>query len=561
MDESMNKQVPQAESQSDPEILVSRPASAAQPKAAPKATETGKTPARSAVSAPRRAVRNVPSAPKTPSAPAAPSRTVSASKSAASSLSSASDKAPRTPKPSAPARTSAPLPSATAKGGTEGPSVSLKTPIGPLPKSVEGANVEQTLFIQNLFAGKKDEKAEKATQKDKKAEKVPAESAAESAEAVPVKETVDGGGILISVLKAVVYIAFVLVVSGFLAIYGIRVANDIFAFVKDDMTVEVTITEGMNLEDVSELLYEKGLIENADWFRIYMEFKEKGEVDAFVPGTYTLNSTMNYNTLFSSLTPRAGRAVISVTIPEGFTVDQIIDLLVEKGIGTREGYVDAIQNYDYNYKFMDVLKSIELKDGRKYRLEGYLYPNTYEFYQDSGEIAVVDKMLNEFEKQFLAEYSDRLTELGRNMDEILVLASMIEREALKPEDMGYISAVFHNRLNNSASFPYLQSDATVQYALGKHKEDLTQADLEIDDPYNTHVYKGLPPGAICNPGFDAIFAALYPEDKLMQERGVKSYYFVAGVDGYSIFAADLPEHNRNVAKVKADRESLAAAQG
>ena len=486
MDESMNKQAPSAAPQNEPESLVSRPASAAQAQPAQASTVAAKAPARPA-SAPRRAVRNVPSAPKTVSA--APSRTVrtpSAPKSDAASL-PAANKAPRTSVPPAAAASFGTLPSASSKKSGSVPSAA-KTPLGPLPKSVEGVNAEQTLFIQNLFAGKKDEKTEKTAQKEKKSEEKPAEAETKPEAEKPAKETVDGGGIILSVLKAVVYIAFVLVVSGFLAIYGIRVANDIFAFVKDDMTVEVTITEGMTLEDVSELLYEKGLIENADWFRIYMEFKGKGDLPEFVAGTYTLNSTMNYNTMFSSLTPRAGRTVISVTIPEGFTVDQIIDLLVEKGIGTREGYVDAIQNYDYSYKFMDVLNSIELKDGRKYRLEGYLYPNTYEFYQDSGEIAVVDKMLAEFEKQFLEEYSDRLTELGLNMDEIMVLASMIEREALKPEDMGYISAVFHNRLGNAASFPYLQSDATVQYALGKHKEDLTKEDLEIDNPYNTHVY-------------------------------------------------------------------------
>lgn len=513
-----------SEQESGPEILVSRAASAP---SEPRALSAEPSVSAAKPTAAPRPVRKAVRAVKSPAAPAA--KTVS----------------------------SVPKPSRTVKAQ---PPIS-KTPIDPLPKVTEPVPEAQTLFIQNLFAPK-----EEAEKKEKKkpllpSEKKPVGEDAPSEQETEQKPTVDGGGIVVSVLKAVIYIAFVLVVSGFLAIYGIRIANDIFAFVKDEMTVEVTVTEGMTLEDVSEILYEKGLIENADWFRIYTEFKNKDKMPEFVAGTYTLNSTMNYNTLFSSLTPRAGRAVVSVTIPEGYTVDQIIDLLVSEGIGTREGYVDAVQNYDYNYEFMDVLESIELSEARKYRLEGYLYPDTYEFYRDASEVAVLDKMLTAFQEKFLDAYSDRMIELDMNMDEVIILASMIEREALKPTDMYYISAVFHNRLNNSASFPYLGSDATVQYVLPEHKAELTKADLEIDSPYNTHKYKGLPPGAICNPSFEAIEAALYPDDYLMQTRGVKSYYFVAGVDGYSLFGADQNEHQRNINKVRSDREAALAAQG
>lgn len=368
----------------------------------------------------------------------------------------------------------------------------------------------------------------------------------------------DRGGIIVSVLKALIYIAFVLVISGFLAIYGIRMVNDVFAFVKDEMTAEITVESGATLEEVADLLYSEGIIENADWFTLYTGFKYRDRELEFVSGTYTVNSTMNYNTLIAQLTPKSGRVIRSILIPEGYTVDQIIDLLVSEGIGTREGYVNAIQNYDYNYEFLDVLDSIELKSGRKYRLEGYLFPAKYDFYQDSGEIAVIDKMLAAFQANFTQEYYDRLTELDMNMDEIITLASIIEREAQYSSDMYYISGVFHNRLNNSAAFPYLGSDATVQYALPEHKAELTKEDLAVDSPYNTHKYPGLTPGAICNPGMDAITAALYPEDKLMETRGVKSYYFVAGIDGYSLFASNEREHQNNIAKVEADKKAAAA---
>ncbi len=396
------------------------------------------------------------------------------------------------------------------------------------------SNLTRDVFAPE--AGGEDEKPVLGKAKKKKKEKVP----------LPP----DRGGVISSVVKALVYISFVLVVSGFLAVYGIRLANDVFAFVKDEITVEVTIADDATLEEVSELLYENGLVENANWFRLYTSFKYRDKDLNFVGGTYTLQSTMNYNAFISTLTPKQGRAIVSILIPEGYTVDQIIDLLVSEGIGTREGYVEAIQEYDYNYEFLDKLEALELSNERKYRLEGYLFPAKYDFYADSSEIAVVDKMLAAFQENFMEENYDRLTELGLTLDEAVTLASIIQREAYYSTDMYYISAVFHNRLNSS-SFPKLQSDATVQYALPEHKEELTAEDLKVDSPYNTHVVDGLPIGAICNPGTEAISAALYPEDK----DQIKYYYFVAGVDGYSLFATNLTEHNNNMARVEQQKAS------
>ena len=224
-----------------------------------------------------------------------------------------------------------------------------------------------------------------------------------------------------------------------------------------------------------------------------------------------------------------------------------------------------------------MLDSIEKKNGRRYRLEGYLFPAKYDVYRDSSEIAVIDKMLAAFQANFTETYSDRLTELDMNMDEIVTLASIIQAEARYSSDMYYISGVFHNRLNNSATFPKLDSDATVLYALidealptdrlsqespydskYEHKAELTKDDLQVDNPYNTYRNNGLTPGAICNPGLEAITAALYPEDKLMETRGVKSYYFVAGIDGYSLYGANQTEHDNNIAKVAADKAAAEA---
>lgn len=468
----------------------------------------------------------------------------------------------RAPRPAAqaPAKTPARTVSTAARPASSTAKPAAAKPVAAKPvaaKPAVNAKDAAQAFFGKVSGGAKDFYARTKESLSKKRQAAKERRAKES---LAEEEGMDRGGMVLSVLKALVYIAFVLVVSGFLAVYGIRVANDIFAFVKDEITVEVYIPDGATLDDVADAFYTEGLVESADWFKLYTQFKNRDRDLTFVGGTYTLNSTMNYNTLIAAVTPRGGRTIVSVLIPEGYTVDQIIDLLVSQGIGTREGYIEAIQNYDYNYEFLDVLESIEKKDGRKYRLEGYLFPAKYDLYKDSGEVAVIDKMLAAFQANFTDVYSDRLTELGMNMDEVVTLASIIQREARFSSDMYYISGVFHNRLNNAATFPYLDSDATIQYALPEHKEELTREDLKIDSPYNTYLYPGLTPGAICNPGLEAITAALYPEDKLMESRGVKSYYFVAGYDGYSLFGANASEHENNKAKVAADK-AAAKAQG
>ncbi len=537
------------------EILVTRPAPApaeASEKPAPVAREGASRAVRAPSATRPHAVRRV------GEKSVAPAKTVKA------------NSAPVSPAGAKPSPTPAAKPVATpvAKPVAKPASKPVAAPAAkPAPKPDASRPTQDTASLSGLLS--KEEKAAVDAREAKKQKKKKADSR-------PV-EVQDRGGVVVSVIKALVYIAFVLVVSGFLAVYGIRVANDIFAFVKDDVTVEVTIGEDATLQEVAEILCEEGLIEDAKWFELYTGYRYRDRTLEFVGGTYTLNSTMNYNTLISSLMPKSGREIVSILIPEGYNVDQIIDLLVSEGIGTREGYVQAIQNYDYNYEFLDVLDSIETKSGRRYRLEGYLFPAKYDIYRDSSEIAVIDKMLAAFQANFTDTYSDRLTELDMNMDEVITLASIIQSEARYSSDMYYISGVFHNRLNNAGTFPTLDSDATVLYALideavpkedlGKespyaekyeHKADLTKEDLKVNNPYNTYRNKGLTPGAICNPGLEAITAALYPEDKLLEERGVKSYYFVAGVDGYSLFGANEGEHDANISKVAADKAAMEA---
>lgn len=359
------------------------------------------------------------------------------------------------------------------------------------------------------------------------------------------------GSAILSVVKAVMYIVGVVAVSVFLAVFIILVGNDVYAFVKDDTVVEVTVPENAALEDISALLHENGIIEYPAIFEVYSNFnKTKAEKEngfTFIAGTYSVTPMMNYDELLAAFKPKKVTGVSRITIPEGYTTDQIIDLMVSKGIGTREGYIDVINNYDFGYWFIDELTQNGISEDRYYRLDGYLFPDTYEFYNDSSEKVVIGKLLKRFNQIFQESYAVKARELGYTVDELLTLASMIEKEAGTQADFFKISSVFTNRLKNPSEFPCLESDATIVYAIehdtGEHVNP-TAEHMEYDSPYNTYKNKGLPPGPIANPSASAIRAALYPAD-------TDYYYFYSASAKETLFAKTYPEHLENIRKASA----------
>ncbi len=348
---------------------------------------------------------------------------------------------------------------------------------------------------------------------------------------------------------ALIYIGVVVGISAILSICGIRWANDIFALAKDEVVATITVPENATVSEVSTILKDKELIRYPAIFRFWVNFKNRDSKTplAFKAGDYELRSTLNYDQIVSKIRDRKARGIVKITIPEGFTVDEIISLFISQGMGTKEGFVEAINNYDYkNYTFMEKLKGIELSSQRKYRLEGYLFPDTYEFYADSGEVAIIDKLLAAFDSRFEKDYYARLDELGMNLDQVVTLASIVQKEGKFSSDFYPIAGVFYNRLN-SKNMRRLQSDATVQYCLPERKAELTYADLEVDNPYNTYRNAGLPPSAISNPGWEAIQAALYPEQN-------KHLFFIADTDGSTIFADTEAQHSANAAKLREAKE-------
>ncbi len=355
----------------------------------------------------------------------------------------------------------------------------------------------------------------------------------------------EGGGAVRSVAFTVAYITAILVLGISLGAFIIVAMNDVFAFSKDDRIVEFTVTDSeMGLDKLAEELHKEGIIDNPTVFKLYIKLKYEGEIK-LQEGTFNISPSYNYDKLMYALNPPPPRETVSITFPEGITTDEIIELFLSKGIGTKEGFVEAIENADFEYWF---LEDLETTKDRYYRLDGYLYPDTYQFYSDSTEEEALKKLLSNFSKKFSKKYLERIEELGLTVDEVVIIASMIEAEAFKTSDFAYVSAVFHNRLNSDEFKGKFESDACIQYVLaheygGRH-EELTQEDLELDSPYNTRLYEGYPPGAICSPSLNALKAALYPD----VDCGF--YYFVADSDGACIFAVTYKEHLDNIESVK-----------
>lgn len=297
--------------------------------------------------------------------------------------------------------------------------------------------------------------------------------------------------------------------------------------VNDSKDIVVNIPKGSSTSKIANILEEKGLIRNELYFRYISRQRNIGQ--KYQAGDYKLNRSQSIDEIIEKLT--SGDVYVETvkfTIPEGFELTQIVDRLVgvEDLNLNRDKLLDIMENGDFDFKFLN-----EIPKGED-RLEGYLFPDTYEVLKDANEKDIIVMMLNRFDRAFKEEYYERAQELNMSIEEVIVLASIIEREARVDSERPIISSVFHNRLKRDM---LLQSCATIQYVLGERKEKLTYKDLEIESPYNTYMNVGLPPSPIASPGETSIKAALYPEDT--------SYlYFVAKGDGSHVFSKTYQGH-------------------
>jgi len=319
-------------------------------------------------------------------------------------------------------------------------------------------------------------------------------------------------------LGGIMYFVFILAVSVALACCAWLAATDVLALGKKDAAVEVEVPRDFTIDGVTDMLYNEGLIKYKTLFKLFCSVAHADT--KITGGTYVLNHNYDYYALVSGMT-RSGSAKVEVevTIPEGYTLQQIFKLLEEKKICYADQLWDAAQNYDFEFDFLD-----RSTVGQQKRLEGFLFPDTYKFYMNDTPTRVIRKMLNNFENRFTEEYRLRAEELGFSVQDIVNVAAMIEREAGNDDERATIASVIYNRLN-SDEFPHLQIDATIYYAIAGTDAEFS---TEFNSPYNTYVQEGLPIGPIANPGLASIRAALYPED-------TGYYYYALGKDGVHHF--------------------------
>jgi len=353
-----------------------------------------------------------------------------------------------------------------------------------------------------------------------------------------------------AVIKALVYIVAIITVSVALAVFAISCANDIFAFVKEEKTVEVVIPDYATTDELAEILADAGAI-NYPWlFKFYCSLKNVDSNPAynFIGGTYTVATNMNYDTLMLSFVEKTTLTTVRITFPEGSTVDEMIALFEANGCSTREKFLECMETYDFGAEY-EFLRDVDMTD-RYYLLEGYLYPDTYDFYTGRSPEYYLCRLLDQFTVVMRRSgLFDAVEDTGYTLDQLLIIASIIEKEAYQQNDFDIVSSVIHNRLKDSVTFPYLECDSTVVYALsceaGKRVTDITGEDLKLENPYNSYLNEGLTPGPICNPSFNSIACAFDPAD-----TEVAYYYFVSDSYGTMYYATTLSEHEDNIAAIK-----------
>lgn len=353
------------------------------------------------------------------------------------------------------------------------------------------------------------------------------------------------------ILKVLLYVCSVLAAAVLLAVAAWECADEVLALTAEDQAVTVTVEENATINQVADMLKEQGLIGHKWMFKFYCMISNAEEkID---PGTYELNAVYDYHALVNCMIASSrNRATVTVTIPEGYETDDIFALLEEKEVCSVHELEEAAANYEFSSPYLQ-----ELEYGDYRRVEGYLFPDTYEFYVDDAPENVLSKLLRNFDNKILDEFYGALDALNEDLKaemlkngfteeeiqekllsfhDMIIVASLVEKETTGSSASSSIASVIYNRLC-SKLYPCLNIDATIQYVLPERKETLTLADKSIVSPYNTYTNAGLPAGPIASPGINSIRAALYPAET--------NYYFYAkDLDGRMQFFSNYYDYEQ-----------------
>lgn len=342
-------------------------------------------------------------------------------------------------------------------------------------------------------------------------------------------------------LGRILYGLVVVVLSATIAYFLILFLIDAVALNRSDKPVDIEIPAGATTQQIATILEKNAIIEQPLCFRIFS--KLTGADGKYQKGAFTLTADMDYSTLVEKLQTTTPRETVTVTIPEGYTVDDMAKLLEENNVCQKESFYEAVVSTEYDYDFVKAIPTAadgEQYEGRIYLLEGYLFPDTYNFYVGSSGETVVNRMLENFDNKLTDALRADISEQGMTIDEAIILASIIQGEAAKDGDMLGVSRVLHNRLEPGSGFAKLQCDST-----GDYVRDILPSvgGIEVTSiAYDTYEREGLPVGAINNPGIKAIEAVLYPSE---MEEHMNAYFFATDYDTeITYFTKTLAEHER-----------------
>ncbi len=322
------------------------------------------------------------------------------------------------------------------------------------------------------------------------------------------------------------------IIATVLIIIFLIIILDFFGIYKNSETVTIDIPIGSNPMQISRILKESNLIRHPYLFTFYSVVKDA----KFQAGTHHFDRK-SYNRIFKELSTVTGSDSKTVTITEGMEQREIAELLEKQGVCSADEFNQSAKLKNFpDYWFLNGVPE------REYELEGYLFPDTYEFAVGDKPENVIKKMLDNFELKISEDIKKKASETDLSFDEIVTFASIIEREAATDGDYKLVSGIFHNRLNLVGEGDgYLRSCATVQYILKERKNVLSVQDTKIKSPYNTYINIGLPVGPIASPGIKTIEAVLYPDD-------TEYLYFASDSSGKLYYARTYSEHQANMRK-------------
>lgn len=345
-----------------------------------------------------------------------------------------------------------------------------------------------------------------------------------------------------------VWTTIVVAISVVLSVGLLAIGKDMYAVNKDTTEKIINVPENATTDQIAQMLYEEDIIRIPKMYRLVS--KLNGSDGKYVAGEHVVSASMSYETLTSTLTKPVKAETVRVTFPEGITMQDAAKLLEENKVCEASRFIYFFNIADYKYDIFEKMpKSSDLKF---YQHEGYLFPDTYEFYVGMDPELVCQKIfmrtneiISEGELEDLdMTYYERMEELDISLDELMTLASMIQREASSESSMKLVSSVFWNRLHDAETFPKLQSDPTSKYVEDVIKPNISVANDAIYEAYDTYKCNGLPAGAICNPGRMAIEAALEPTESAF-------YYFCADTETGEIYYAKTDaEHEANLEAIR-----------